>query len=51
MIATAAMTMTTMTVITTRVTMIDEWTHLRLETELMAVDSDILAWCDGRMDG
>ena len=33
---------------TTRITSIEEGTHLRLKTERMVVDSDILAWRDGR---
>ena len=39
---------TTTTVMTTRITSIEEGTHLRLKTERMVVDSDILAWRDGR---
>ena len=42
---------TTTTVMTTRMTTIEEGTHLRLKTEHMAVNSDILAWRDGRTYG
>ena len=34
----------------TRITSIEEGTHLRLKTERMVVDPGILAWCDGRTD-
>ena len=44
-------TMTTTTVMTTRMTMIEEGTHLRLKTEHTALNSDILAWRDGRTYG
>ena len=48
---TTMMTATTTTaVMTTRMTTVEEGTHLRLKTEHMAVNSDILAWHDGRTD-
>ena len=36
---------------TTRITSIEEGSHLQLKTECMVVDSDILAWRDGRTYG
>ena len=48
---TATMTTARTMMMTTRITTIEEETHLRLKTERMVVISDILAWRDRRTYG